>query len=91
MRKRLTLIPIIGGLAALTACSGYNDSRGKGDAPVANYSDRGWQVQNAPDGYGNVATVCSAFVDGYRIWQVTGSQTDPTPVILRDESCKAGA
>jgi hypothetical protein len=88
MNKTLTIAAVIA-LAGLTACSGYNDERGKGDAPVANYSDNGWQVQNAPDGFGNVATICSAFVDGQRLWQVTGGTTPI--VITRDETCKAGA
>ena len=88
-KTKTTLATAAAAILLLAGCGSYNDKRGYGDAPVGKKADLPWDIQQAPDGYGNVATRCSSFVDGWRLWQVTGSQTDPTPVVTRDETCKA--
>jgi len=44
----------------LSACSQYNDERGKGDAPVYQKSgdDSPAFVTNMPDGFGNISAKC---------------------------------
>lgn len=77
-------------LFGATACSEYNDARGKGDAPVANKSgeDSPKSVTNNPDGFGNVVTGCVAGAPGWRYFSTTkGSSAPSNLVVLKDESC----
>lgn len=76
-------------LVAMTGCGSYNNTRGWGDAPIGHRSDQPWQIEQAPDDYPNVATRCSTFVDGKRIWIKTHNKTDYPPVITDDPNCKA--
>ena len=82
MKKTLLALGMIGLLAS---CSGYENKRGWGDAPIGQISDRPWDIQNAPDQYGNIATVCLEFAPGWRAFAVTA---DVQPVYVRDETCK---
>jgi hypothetical protein len=85
MKKTLTIAATV---IALAGCNSYNNARGKGDAPVGAVSDSPWNIENAPDGFGNVATKCSSHVKGVRLWIVTHGNTDVQPVITLDESCR---
>lgn len=76
------------GLAVVMLATGCaSDMRGTGDAPVKDFADKGWDIQNAPDGYGNIATRCSSYVPHTRLWIVTHGHTDVQPVITTDEQC----
>jgi hypothetical protein len=43
---------------SLSACGGYNNDRGRGDAPVGNKDDAPADVLNFPDLFANVAMKC---------------------------------
>lgn len=88
---------VTGGLMAAvllfgtTACGGYADERGKGDAPVAGKSgdDSPKHVTNNPDGFGNVVTGCVAGAGGYRYFATTNTGKRPSNlVVLVDEACR---
>jgi hypothetical protein len=53
----VSMIAIAG---STTACSQYNDERGKGDAPVYQHhgDDSPAFVTNMPDGFGNISAKC---------------------------------
>lgn len=68
---------------ALAACGSETLGDTKTPSVVV---DGAWSVQKAPDLFPNIATACSAFVDGWRIWATT---REAPPVLVRDESCKA--
>ncbi|MFI1710676.1 hypothetical protein [Streptomyces griseoruber] len=80
------LVLVVGTL--LAGCSqGYEDERGKGDAPVAGKAgdDTPAEVFNMPDGFGNLATKCVGH--GFRAY-VTTNATGPSNVqIVEDTSC----
>ena len=79
------------GLGALTACSEYNDERGKGDAPVAGRSgeDSPKHVTNNPDGFGNVVTGCVNGAPGFRYFATTNTDKASSDLeIMADESCR---
>lgn len=42
----------------LAACSGYNEERGRGDAPVGSRDDSRADIVNMPDQFANVAIKC---------------------------------
>lgn len=76
--------------AGLSACSEYNDERGKGDAPVANRSgdDTPKHVTNNPDGFGNVVTGCVSGAEGWRYFATTNTAEAPSNLkIEKDEGC----
>ena len=66
---------------ALVGCSGFNDDRGKGDAPIANKGgdDSGAYLVNFPDGFSNVAHKC---LGGNGIYTTT---RDAAPVVVPDD------
>lgn len=74
-------------VTGVTACSSYDDNRGKGDAPVANKSgeDSPATVTNFPDGFGNVATKCLAGVPGKRV-VVTTNTSGPSNIKVIDDT-----
>jgi hypothetical protein len=80
------MVVVVGGL--LAGCSqGYNDERGKGDAPVRGRSGDNTpaEVFNMPDGFGNLATKCVGH--GFRAY-VTTNATGPSNVqIVEDKAC----
>lgn len=68
-------------LFGATACSNYNDHRGKGDAPVAGGKgdDSPAYCTNMPDGYPNTCTKC---VPGFAPWALTVT-TDRTMIMIQ--------
>lgn len=68
-------------------CSGYNEARGKGDAPIGRRDDSPAEVTNFPNGFGNVATKCSV-IPGKRIWMATHGGAARTFTIESDETCR---
>lgn len=91
MKKILTSALMIVALVATgTACSEYNDERGKGDAPVANQKgdDSPKSVTNNPDGFANVVTGCLSGAPGWRYATTThGSSAAPGLVVVADPAC----
>jgi len=85
--RRLAAIATVAVLAV--GCSGYNNARGKGDAPVAGSDDSPAQIINMPDGFPNVATKCDGH--GHRIFVSTHDKTDSQPTVVTDPSCPGGA
>lgn len=79
-------------VGTLTGCSGYNDTRGKGDAPVAERhgDDTPKYVTNNPDGFGNVATGCVWGAKGFRYFVTTNTGGKPSSLwVERDPACGA--
>lgn len=90
-RAAVAAVTAVLGLGALTACSEYNDERGKGDAPVANRSgeDSPKHVTNNPDGFGNVVTGCVYGAPGFRYFATTNTDKASSDLeIVADERCK---
>lgn len=85
-KKRAAVAAVVAAVAlgTMTACSGYNDERGKGDAPVANRSgeDSPKHVTNNPDGFGNVATGCVAGATGWRYFVTTSTDKNPSNLVV---------
>jgi hypothetical protein len=70
---------------ALTGCSSYNDSRGKGDAPIGKYDDAPVFVRNQPDGFQNVAFSCIGLNGVYT------TTREAAPVVIADDpNCSEG-
>ncbi len=82
----LTLGLLIGGIAS---CSGYDNARGRGDAPVGPVDDSTAEVINFPDHFGSVATKCDKH--GHRLFVVTHDSTDAAVTVIADPSCPGGA
>lgn len=94
MRKQRAAYAVVTALfvATLTGCSGYNDERGKGDAPVAGRrgDDTPKSVTNNPDGFGNVVTGCVVGAKGFRYFATTNTDKAPSNLwIERDPACGA--
>ena len=70
----------------LVSCSGYNDDRGKGDAPVKSKDDSPAVVINFPDGFLNVAFKC---LNGNGIY--THTREAAPVVVVDDPNCDEGA
>jgi hypothetical protein len=82
-------LPVAAAVAITAAgCSGYNDTRGIGDAPVQQAPKPTWLVIPAPDGFGNVATVCNPAQKGTRLYIVTHDKADVQPLVQADEACR---
>lgn len=83
-RAAVALVATVTVFAGLTACSDYNDERGKGDAPVANRSgeDSPKHITNNPDGFGNVATGCVAGATGWRYFVTTSTDKNPSNLVV---------
>jgi hypothetical protein len=75
-------------MLGMAGCGGYDDARGRGDAPVGNRDDAPADVINFPDTFGNVATKCDRY--GHRLFVVTHVKTDPTVVVIVDPTCSTG-
>jgi len=91
-KSKLMMIAMLAVLTVgATACSNYNDTRGKGDAAVTDGyghrkgNDSPKQVTNFPDGYANIATSCVA--PGFRAFITTGTNKTGIPVIVADPKC----
>lgn len=55
------MVYAVGAVAAMfiaAGCSGYNDARGKGDAPAGKGDDSTATITNMPDGFPNVSRKC---------------------------------
>jgi hypothetical protein len=70
----------------LTGCSGFNESRGRGDAPVGQVDDTPAEVINYPDLFANIASKCDHH--GHRVYVTT--RDNSSPVILTDPGCPGG-
>ncbi len=85
MRRRLVVAVVALGLAA-GGCSGFNNARGRGDAPIGPYDDSPAEVLNFPDKFANVAHKCDGH--GHRVY----STTRQAPVVVVDDpTCGATA
>jgi predicted small secreted protein len=75
MKKTLFIAGVVfTSVLTLSACSGWNDANGHGDAEVKQSDSSGAEVINMPDTFGNLATKCS---HGFRVWSTThGSGND---------------
>ena len=85
--KKTSVFASVAVVISLSACSEYNDKRGLGDAPIGGRDDSAWDIIQAPDKFGNIATKCNPFDPGTRLYIVTHSKTDVQPVIVVDEGC----
>ncbi len=92
-RKRVVVIVALCSLVAIplgaVSCSGYNDARGKGDAPVGPADDSAAEIINFPDGFSGVATKCDGH--GHRLYVVTHDKSDVPVTVIADPSCPGGA
>lgn len=89
MKKVLAGLACAALLFGATACSGYNDERGWGDAPVSGKKgdDTPAEVFNMPDQFGNLATKCVGH--GWRAYVTTNSSGHPSNLqLVEDESCR---
>jgi hypothetical protein len=85
---RKLALPAIAVVLTLSACSGFNDERGWGDAPVSKRDDSGAEVINFPNQFANIAHKCDG--QGHRVYVVTHSKTDVPPVVIADPTCPGG-
>src|SRR4051812_651251 len=88
MAVKKIVIPVLAAVRTLSACSGFNDDRGWGDAPVSKRDDSGAEVINYPNQFANVAHKCDGH--GHRVYVVTHSKTDVAPVVVTDPTCPGG-
>lgn len=79
MLKKILVALAITVLAA--GCSDYNDTRGKGDAPVQNRrgDDAPAVVVNMPDGFANIAFKC---LNGSGLYVTT---REAAPIVIKDD------
>lgn len=86
MRKIATAVACAALLFGATACSNYNDHRGKGDAPVQNRKgdDSPAQVINMPDDFRNMAIKC---IKGSEPWAFVNTTSDDAMVIQDPVKC----
>jgi len=80
MRKIATLVMAGLLLFGVTACSSYNDARGKGDAPASKGDDSPGIVTNMPDDFPNVVLKC---LKGDAPWAVVAT-THLTVTLIQD-------
>lgn len=87
MRKRDLVILAIGAIiiAFTAACGGWNDERGRGDAPVGARHDGAVEVWNFPDKFPNIAARCIGEDGVY----VTTREAPPV-VVANDPNCDEG-
>lgn len=67
-------------VAVLAGCSGWNDTYGKGDAPVGPRDDSAADVVNFPDQYQNVAVKC------YGPNGIYTTTREAAPVVVKDDA-----
>jgi hypothetical protein len=84
-RHLLTTAALTGAAFAASACSGWNNERGIGDAPVDQQPDETRKVWPNGDQFANVSAFC---IGGNGVYTVT----DPAPpeVIVDDPECAEG-
>lgn len=85
MKKFILSICIIALLAGCGVKENWENTRGKGDAPVGLKDDSSADVTNFPDSFANIATKCVAGAPGFRVFVTT---REAAPVVIRDETCK---
>lgn len=68
----------------LVSCSGYNDDRGRGDAPIESRDDSSAIIVNFPDKFHNVAFKCMG-KNGIYTHTRSGS---PPIIIANDPECQ---
>lgn len=74
---------LIAAMTALVGCSAFNDSRGKGDAPVGSRDDTPAEVINMPDSFMNVAHKC------YGVNGIYAHTREAAPVVVpNDPMCR---
>lgn len=69
----------------VVGCSGYNDERGKGDAPVGRRHESPRQVWQNVDGFPNLVAFCVGVNGVY-----TTTREAPPVVIPEDPNCAEG-
>lgn len=86
MRKIAAALATAALLFGATACSSYNDERGKGDAPVQDRKgdDSPAQVINMPDDFRNVAIKC---IKGSEPWAFVNTTSDDAMLIQDPAKC----
>lgn len=67
-------------LCGATACSSYNDHRGKGDAPAGKGDDTPARITNMPDGFPNLSVKC---LKGDAPWAAVVT-TDRGVILIQD-------
>lgn len=87
--RRLALAAAALALVASSACSSFNDARGRGDAPVGNRDEQPRDVVFFPDGYSNIAHACDGH--GHRIFVTTQNGNGKFLVVLADPTCPGGS
>lgn len=88
MRRIVAAVLGAGLVLALGACGAedkFNESRGRGDAPVKSVDDDAKEVVQFPDRFSNVAHGCDGH--GHRIFVTTKSDQSRFMVVVPDESC----
>lgn len=71
-------------LFGATACSSYNDHRGKGDAPAGKGDDSPAAITNMPDDFHNAATKC---IKGFAPWAFLNTTSDDAIIFQAPEAC----
>jgi predicted small secreted protein len=91
-RKIAVALSVLAVAVSLTACSGWNDANGRGDAPVGEVNHGTAEIMNYPDTYGNVAHKCDGH--GHRVFTNThgsdGETTSSFIVVIDDPTCPGG-
>ena len=78
-------------LAGVSACSSYDDERGKGDAAVTDGfghrkgNDNPKMVTNFPNDFANISTSCVA--PGFRAFVTTATHADGFFLVMPDPKC----
>ena len=88
MRRRVMGTAVVAVFAcgiAVSGCSGFNEARGRGDAPVASRDDEPKEVINFPDSFSNVAHACDGH--GHRVYVTTRTDGSRAMFVTPDESC----
>jgi hypothetical protein len=75
-------------MITLAGCNRFNETRGRGDAPVGHRDDTPAEIINMPDEFGNVAVKCDGH--GHRVYVVTHNKTDAPVTVIDDPSCPGG-
>ena len=81
MRTRF-IAPAVLSVALLAGCSGFNDERGRGDAPIGPFDDSPAEVVNFPDKFANVAHKCDGH--GHRVYSTT---RQAAVTVIDDPTC----
>lgn len=82
MRKVIAAVALV---LALGACDSFNESRGRGDAPVQKVDDAAKEVIQFPDRFSNVAHACDGH--GHRVFVTTKSDQSRFMAVIDDPTC----